>query len=103
MPFVLREEGATENPPLATVYGKQITAGKLAYYIKEGGRTKCILILGEGEMDGIDKLYYNGELLPEFSSTYGNDRIWRFHPGTITTQPTIFYDVTAISGDTLTL
>lgn len=102
MPFVLREEGSTENPPLATVYGKQITAGKLAYYIKEG-RMKCILIVGEGEMDGIDKIYYNGEILPEYNPASQADRYWRFHPGTITTQVTTFYDVTAIAGDTLTL
>jgi hypothetical protein len=102
MPFVLREEGSTENPPLATVYGKQITAGKLAYYIKEG-RTKCIIILGEGEMDGIDQVYYNGTVLPEFASGNQSDRNWKFHPGTITTQATNYYDVTAISGTTLTL
>jgi hypothetical protein len=53
-------------------------------------------------MDGIDSLYYNGELLPELASNNPSDRNWKFHPGTITTQTT-FYDVTAISGDTLTL
>jgi len=60
MPFVLREENSTENPPLATVYGNQITAGKVAYWFKEGGRSKCIIFLGGGELDGIGKLYYNG-------------------------------------------
>jgi hypothetical protein len=103
MPFVLRDEGSTDNPPLAVPYGKQMTAGKLTYYIKES-RTKCILILGEGEMDGIDRVFYNGEPLPEFSSAANtSDRNWRFHPGTLTVQPSVFYDVVSISGDTLTL
>src|SRR5688500_16470975 len=101
MPFVLREENDTSNPALATVYGRQITAGKLAYYLKEG-RLKCILILGEGEMDGIDKVYYRGELIPEYADTARTDRNWRFHPGTITTQIAA-KDVTAIAGEVLTL
>lgn len=84
MPFVLRSENDTENPPLAVPYGKQITAGKLAYYIKEGARNKCIIFLGEGEMDGIDRLIYKGADIPEFS---GSSRNWKFHAGTITTQP----------------
>ncbi len=102
MPFSLRNEGDSENPSLATVYGKQITAGKLTYFLKEG-RMKCILILGEGEMDGVDKVYYNGEILPEYSSAENTDRNWHFHPGTITTQPAAYYDVTTITTDTLTL
>lgn len=102
MPFVLREENSTENPPLATVYGNQITAGKIVYFFKEGGRTRCIIFLGDGPMDGIEKLYYNGELVPEFTDTTQAVRNWKFHPGTKTTTP-VFKDVTALTTDTLTL
>ncbi len=102
MPFVLREENSTENPPLATVYGNQITAGKIVYYYKEGGRTKCIIFLGDGPMAGIEKLYYNGEIVPEFADAAQTTRNWKFHPGTKTTLP-VFKDVSAITADTLTV
>ena len=102
MPFVLRDSTTTDNPPLATVYGYQIGVGKLIYYIKEG-RTKCIIALGDSDMDGVNKVYYNGEIIPEFASANPTDRNWKFHPGTITTQPSTFVDVTAVSGVTLTL
>ena len=102
MPFVLRQEDDTDNPTLAVPYGKQITAGKLVYYIKDG-RMKCILILGQGEMDGIDQLYYNGALVPEFADAGSTDRNWKFHPGTITTQPSPFLDIVSVSGTTVTL
>lgn len=90
MPFILRDENTTDNPPLATVYGKQITAGKVVYYLGN----KSIIILGDGEMDGIDQLLYNGEVLDTTQ--------YVFHPGAITTQ-IVPIDVTAISGDTITL
>lgn len=83
MAFALRKEGDTDNPVLAVPYGKQITAGRLAYYDKKGNRTAFISLLGQGIMDGIDRVYYSGELIPEFDA-FGN-RNWRFHPGTLST------------------
>lgn len=80
--FVLRKENDTDNPVLAVPYGKQSTAGRLAYYDKIDGRTVLISLLGEGEMDGLDRVYYNGEIIPEFGSN--GQRNWKFHPGTYT-------------------
>lgn len=86
MPFVLRAEGDTENPMLAVPYGKQSTFGRLVYYDKggpSGSQTKFISVLGMGEMDGVDRVYYGGNLLAEFDES-GN-RVWQFHPGTKST------------------
>lgn len=94
MPFILRTENDQTNPTNADVYGKQITAGKLVYYLKQNEVQKGILFLGAGEMDGIDQILYNGEVLDNAS--------WKFHSGKITSQINPF-DVTAISGDTITL
>lgn len=89
MPFVLRDENSTENPPLATVYGRQITQGKLVYFYKDNSkRFRGILILGEGPMSGlvIDKVYYTGENLPEVNPKNPEDIWWKFHPGILTPQ-----------------
>lgn len=83
MTFALRKEGDTDNPILAVPYGRQITAGRLVYYDKQGTRTKFICILGQGEMDGIDRVYFAGEIITEFDSVGG--RQWHFHPGTLST------------------
>ncbi len=84
--FVLRAEGDTDNPLLPVPYGKQSTYGRLVYYDKGGAsgtQTKFICILGMGEMDGLDRVYYGSNALPEFDSA-GN-RVWQFHPGTLST------------------
>lgn len=96
MPFVFRNEGDTENPSLAQVYGNQLTESKLLYYTKTNGRTRCICVLGEGEMDGIDKFYFHGDIIPEYAPD--GQKIWRVHPGTITKKP-IYKRSTSISGN----
>ncbi len=83
MPFTLRKENDSENPTLAVPYGHQITLGRLVYYDKENGRTKFISILGQGVMDGIDRVYMAGDIITEFDAS-GN-RQWMFHPGTLST------------------
>ncbi len=86
MPFVLRSENDTDNPILAVPYGKQSTRGMLVFYDKggpTGTQTKFICILGLGEMDGVDRVLYGANTLPEFDEQ-GN-RIWMFHPGTQST------------------
>src|SRR4051812_28911363 len=91
MPLVLRQDGDTENPILPLVYGKQSTAGKLAYYTKQdgpsggvGSRTAFISILGEGEMDGVDEVRYNGGILSAYDVNTGQGQ-YVFHPGTLST------------------
>lgn len=84
--FVLRQAGDSENPVLAIPYGRQITGGKTVYYDKVGTRTKFISLLGQGIMDGVDRVYYAGYILTEFDST--GQRQWMFHPGTLSTGPT---------------
>jgi hypothetical protein len=88
MPFVLRQAKDEDNPRLPDAYGKQITAGRLVYYEFDAAlqRTKFILFLcrgGKYGCDGIEKFYYAGEELPEFT---GGARNWRFHPGQVTGQ-----------------
>ena len=86
MQFVLRQEGDTNNPTLARVYGPdQSTRGRVALFDQIGGRTRFILDLcagGRYGCDGINEYHYNGTLLNEIE---GGDRQWRFHPGTRST------------------
>lgn len=91
MPFTLRSADDTENPIAPRLYGKGITAGRVAYYRPNasGARTAFILILAEGARrngdtgcEGIERFIYAGFELPEFDAT--GARNWQFHPGAMT-------------------
>jgi hypothetical protein len=109
MPFVLRQEGDTQNPIAPRLYGLGVTHGRNYYYRKnlQGTRTGFINILTEGarfdgdlECDGILKVFYAGFELPEFNSD--GSRNWRFHPGKITARKA-FKTITAAAGNVLTV
>lgn len=80
MAFVLNNSG---EDVYAVAYGRQITAGKVVLYQKEGNRVKFAAILGLGEMDGIEKVYYAGQEMDELDGS--GARQWKFHPGKLST------------------
>jgi hypothetical protein len=89
MPFVLRQSQDEDNPRLPDAYGKQLTAGRLVYYEFDSGasRTRFIVFFcrgGEFGCQGLQKMYYKGGEVPQFSSPGVAN--WVFHPGTVTTQ-----------------
>lgn len=59
--------------------GRHVVAGHIIQKVTEGtgesARTKVLIILGEGEWDGIEALYYNGQLIAP--------QDYHFHPGNL--------------------
>src|ERR1044072_8859753 len=89
MPFVLRQSQDEDNPRLPDAYGKQITAGRLVYYEFDTGASRPRFIVffcrgGEFGCQGLQKMYYKGGEVPQFSSPGVPN--WIFHPGTVTAQ-----------------
>lgn len=62
---------------LVEAFGRQATQGLRRWVGMVGSRWAGIDLVGAGEMDGVDKLFYgNGREVPEFDS--GGARNWRF-------------------------
>src|SRR5436190_5959814 len=101
-PYVFRKEGDQENPNLARLYGKGITAGLPLIVKKNHTGTRCggISILCEGARFDDDtavignlQVTYRGFVIPELE---GGVRNWRFHSGKMTKIP-VYATVSLVS------